>query len=161
MRGAGRAELTVEKHRGRWVVRRRGYDPATGRRKVSQLGTFSTRKAATAFAESELVGIAGSPMETVAGYVGESWLRGVEARVDEATFDQYSWAVDRHIVPLIGEVRLRDLSPDVLNNWIRELCLPDLDGETRLSRTSAGWSGGFCPWRSARGSCGGSWPGIR
>ena len=36
----------VQKQRGKWVVRHVGYDPATGRRKVRQLGTFATKKAA-------------------------------------------------------------------------------------------------------------------
>lgn len=138
MRVAGSFELTVEKHRGKWVVRQKGYDSATGRRKVAQLGTFPTRKAALAFADSASVSGGGSSLETVSGYVRDSWLRGVEARVDEGTFDQYRWAVERHIVPLIGEVKLRDVTPELLSEWIRELCLPGDSGEIRLGRTSAG-----------------------
>ena len=43
-------EPTVQKQRGKWTVRQGGYDPSTGRRKVRQLGTFDTKRAATELA---------------------------------------------------------------------------------------------------------------
>src|SRR6202022_2716637 len=39
-------EPELHRQRGKWVVRVSGYDPATGRRRVRQLGTFETKRAA-------------------------------------------------------------------------------------------------------------------
>jgi hypothetical protein len=33
------------------------------------------------------------------------WLPAKDGRLEEATYDQYRWAVTRHIVQLIGAVR--------------------------------------------------------
>lgn len=93
-------------------MRQGGYDPSTGRRKVRQLGTFDTKRAATELAESVAAGRAGSADETVAAFVVDVWLRSREGRVEQSTLDQYHWAVERHIVPRIGAVRLRDLTPE-------------------------------------------------
>jgi len=41
---AGTGEPTLQKQRGKWVIRQSGYDPATGRRRVRQLDTFDTRR---------------------------------------------------------------------------------------------------------------------
>ncbi len=136
MQELSQAELVIQKHRGKWTVRQVGYDPSTGKRRVRQVGTFETRKSATAYKDRVADGRIGTDTDTVAGYVGESWLAAVEPRVDESTFDQYSWAVGSHIVPLLGEVKLKDLTPELLDRWIRELCLPDEDGNTRLGLTS-------------------------
>jgi hypothetical protein len=38
----------VHRQRGKWVVRQGGYDPRTARRRVKQLGTFETKRAALA-----------------------------------------------------------------------------------------------------------------
>ncbi len=70
--------------------------------KVRQLGTFDTKRAALELAKSVAVGRAGSADETVETFIGEVWLKAKEGRVEQSTLDQYRWAVDRHIVPLIG-----------------------------------------------------------
>ncbi len=41
-------EPTIQRQRDLWVVRVAGYDAATGRRRVRQLGTYPTKKAAVA-----------------------------------------------------------------------------------------------------------------
>lgn len=136
MQELSQAELVVQKHRGKWTVRQVGYDPSTGKRRVRQVGTFDTKKAANAYKDRVADGRVGLETDTVAGYVGTSWLTAIEPRVDESTFDQYSWAVSNHIVPLLGEVKLKDLTPELLDRWIRDLCLPADDGNPRLGLTS-------------------------
>jgi integrase len=130
-------EPEVQRQRGKWVVRQGGYDPATGRRKVSQLGTFETKRAAVAHQRSLLYGRAGTDTETVGEFVERVWLPAKEGRVEVATYDQYRWAVGRHIVPLIGKVRLRDLTPELVDDWVAALVEPDEEGEPRLGSTSA------------------------
>ncbi len=127
----------VHRQRGKWVVRQGGYDAATGKRRVKQLGTFESRRAAVAHQRAVLDGRAGSETESVGEFVERVWLPAKEGRVEVSTYDQYQWAVTRHIVPLIGRVRLRDLTPEVLDDWITELVRPDRDGKLRLGSTSA------------------------
>lgn len=129
-------EPTVQKQRGKWTVRQGGYDPSTGRRKVRQLGTFDTKRAATELAKSVAAGRAGSADETVEAFVVEVWLRSKEGRVEQSTLDQYRWAVERHIVPLIGAVRLRDLTPEILDDWIVDLNGAPEGERPRLGATS-------------------------
>jgi integrase len=130
-------EPEVHRQRGKWVVRQAGYDPATGKRKVSQLGTFETKRAATARRRAVLEGRVGTDTETVGEFVQQVWLRSKEGRVETSTFDQYRWAVDHHIVPLIGKVRLRDVTPEVVDGWVSELVASDATGKRRLGATSA------------------------
>ncbi len=54
-----------------------------------------------------------------------------------STFDQYTWAVRRHITPLVGAVRLRDLTAELLDGWVGELSAPGPSGKPRLGPTSA------------------------
>lgn len=129
-------EPTVQRQRGKWTVRQGGYDPSTGRRKVRQLGTFDTKRAATELAKSVAAGRAGSADETVEAFVVDVWLRSKEGRVEQSTLDQYRWAVERHIVPLIGAVRLRDLTPEILDDWIVDLNGAPEGEKPRLGATS-------------------------
>ncbi len=69
-------EPEVHRQRGKWVVRQSGYDGVTGRRRVRQLGTFPTRRAAEAHRRAVLDGRAGTEGgETVREYLEQSWLR--------------------------------------------------------------------------------------
>jgi len=130
-------EPEVHRQRGKWVVRQGGYDPATGKRKVRQLGTFGTKHAAVAHQRAVLDGRAGTDTETVGEFVTQVWLHAKEGRVEVSTYDQYRWAVNRHIVPLIGKVRLRDLTPELADDWVAALVEPDEAGKPRLGPTSA------------------------
>lgn len=136
MRGVAAAEVTVQKQRGKWTVRQAGYDPGSGRRRVRQLGTFATKKAAQEFSRSLAEGRIGSSRETVGDYVREVWLRSVEGRVADNTFEQYRWAVDSHIVPLLGSVRLMDLTPEIVDDWITDLSVAPQGERPRLGATS-------------------------
>ena len=92
-------EPEVQRQRGKWVVRVSGYDPGTGRRRGRQLGTFGTKRAASADQKAAPVA---EPVgsRTVAEFLEAVWLPAKEGRVEVGTYDQYRWAVTRHIVPL-------------------------------------------------------------
>lgn len=130
-------EPTIQRQRDRWVVRVAGYDAATGRRRVRQLGTYATKKAAVSYLRAVTDGRAGSDDETLGAYLREVWLPSKDARVEVGTYDQYRWAVEGHIVPLLGAVRLRDLSPEAVDSWVRSLVVVEDDEPARLSATSA------------------------
>ena len=86
-------EPEVHRQRGKWVVRQGGYDPATGKRKVSQLGTFDDQASGDGPPSGRLEGRAGTDTETVGEFVQQVWLRSKDGRVETSTFDQYRWAV--------------------------------------------------------------------
>jgi integrase len=130
-------EPHVRRQRGKWVVRIEGYDPASGKIKVRQAGTFDTKRAALAHQRSLLDGPVGTDGETLAEFLEKVWLPSKEARVERATLDQYTWAVRRHVVPLIGAARLRDLSPELLDEWVAALVATEASGRPRLGSTSA------------------------
>ncbi len=130
------AEPEVQRQRGKWVVRQSGYDPGSGRRKVKQLGTHSTKRAALAQRKSLADGQAGTDTESLADFC-EVWLRSKEGRVALSTFDQYAWALRRHVVPLLGAVRLCDLTPEILDDWVSGLTASNSSGKRRLGPTSA------------------------
>ena len=130
-------EPEVQRQRGKWVVRQGGYDRSTGRRRVKQLGTFSTKRAAVAHQRAVAEGRAGSEGETLREFLEKVWLPSKQGRVELATLDQYSWAVRRHIVPLLGAVRLSDLTAEVVDGWLVELTAVGESGKPRLGPTSA------------------------
>ncbi|HEX2275386.1 MAG TPA: tyrosine-type recombinase/integrase [Acidimicrobiales bacterium] len=130
-------EPEVHRQRGKWVVRQGGYDPATGRRRVKQLGTFATKRAALAHQKAVAERRAGGEGETLGEFLERVWLPSKQGRVELATLDQYSWAVRRHIVPLLGAVRLRDLTAEVVDGWLVELTAVGESGKPRLGPTSA------------------------
>ncbi len=127
----------MQRQRGRWVVRVSGYNPSTGRRRVRQLGTFDTKRAALACARAAAQGRADGENGTIGAFLEQVWLPAKEGRVEVATYDQYRWAVARHIVPLIGAVRLGDLTPEVVDDWLRELSVAPEGGKARLGSTSS------------------------
>ena len=133
----GAGEPTLQKQRGKWVIRQIGYDPATGRRRVRQLDTFDTRRAAQAQLRALIDGRLGTEGETLSQFLEQVWLPSKLGRIEVGTYDQYHWAVRLHIVPLIGAVRMRDLTPEVLDRWVTDLVAVGDRGKPRLGSTSA------------------------
>lgn len=115
-----------------------GLRPGTGRRWVRQLGTFETQRAARAHLRAALDGRLGGDGETLEEYLESVWLPSKAARVETGSYDQYVWAVRRHMVPLLGALRMRDLTPEVVDRWLTELVTPsEAGGHPRLGPTSA------------------------
>ncbi|MGH9042141.1 MAG: tyrosine-type recombinase/integrase [Acidimicrobiia bacterium] len=84
-----------------------------------------------------LAGQGGGNRRTVAGFFELVWLPAKQAEVDRSTFDQYAWAVRRHIVPGLGQCKLGELEPMVLDRWFRRLGdARRADGGRSLSPTS-------------------------
>jgi integrase len=119
------------------VVRVSGYVPSTGRRRVRQLGTFETKRAAVAHQKAAAAGRAGGDADTLAEFLEAVWLPAKQGRVEVGTYEQYRWAVTRHIVPMIGAVRLGDLTPELVDQWVGEISTPPIGGKARLGAPSA------------------------
>ena len=132
-----RGQPEVQRQRGKWVVRVSGYDPATGRRRVRQLGTFVSTRAAVARQRELVAGGVSADGGTLAEFLEQAWLPSKEGRVEPGTYHQYRWAVTRHIVPFLGAVRLGDLTPEVVDRWLASLTAASDGGRPRLGATSA------------------------
>ena len=126
----------VHKHRGRWVVREPGYDATTGKVRPKQHGTFSTKRDALATARKAGEGRIGTSDQTLEDFLYQVWIPSKESRVEQSTLNQYLWAVDGHIVPLLGSVKLKDVSPELIDGWIRELSRAPDGGKPRIGVTS-------------------------
>src|SRR3954453_21897023 len=48
------------------------------------------------------------------------WLRDIEGTVKQRTLENYEYVVRKHIVPELGEVKLKALKPDRLRRLYRE-----------------------------------------
>lgn len=81
-------------------------------------------------------GTAGGDGESLAEFL-DVWLLSKEGRVAVATLEQHAWAVRRHITPLIGAVRLRDMTAELLDGWVGQLSAATPSGRPRLGATSA------------------------
>jgi integrase len=109
---------------GTWAYRIDSGMGRDGRRGQRQVAGFASREEAeTALAEA-LAAQGGGDAKTVAGFLERVWLPAKRMEVERSTFDQYVWAVRRHIVPELGSVKLADLEPDVLQAWLARLLRP-------------------------------------
>lgn len=96
-----------------------GDDPLTGRRRRPGKSGFKTRKEAQqalrrAIALSEGGRSVRNDRRTVAGFLTE-WHEAVRASVRPSTWVNYRTYMNAYVIPLIGETRLRDLTPVRLN----------------------------------------------
>jgi len=135
MKGGIRAPRTAG---GTWAYRiDLGSGPGGGRNQQQVAGFGSREEAEAALAEA-LAAQGGGDPKTVAGFLERVWLPAKRAEVERSTFDQYAWAVRRHIVPELGSVKLADLGLDVLEVWLARLLRPVPEaGKAPLGSTSA------------------------
>jgi integrase len=100
---------------------------------------FGSREEAEAALAEALAGQGGGDRKTVAGFLELVWLPAKLGEVDRSTFDQYAWAVRRHIVPGLGQFKLVELESAVLDRWLRRLgSAGRQEGARPLSVTSVG-----------------------
>lgn len=108
-----------------------------GGRHQKQVAGFRSREEAEAALARALVAQGGGDPNTVAGFLERIWLPARRAGVERSTFDQYAWAVRRHIVPVLGAMQLGDLTPMVLDRWLVRLGAGDrTSGAAPLGATS-------------------------
>lgn len=133
MKGSVRAPRTPG---GTWAYRvDLGVAPG-GARSQRQVAGFGSREEAEAALAEALVGTGGGDKKTVAGFLELVWLPAKQAEVDRSTFEQYAWAVRRHIVPVLGPSRLAELDAELLDDWLRRLGRSGRGGGRPLSATS-------------------------
>ena len=122
---------TTYERNGLWVAQIDfGFDPVTGKRNRPTLGSdFPTEEAANqaiAKAREEYkAGLFNTTVDTkLADYIA-SWLQEQEERfevgdIEESTLIGYRDSMNR-VVPYLGSLRIRDLTPEVIRRWHRKL----------------------------------------
>lgn len=98
-----------------------------GKRKTVEKGGFRTKedaynagvKAYTDFKHGN-IGIVSDHI-TLKAYM-DNWLQGVAAvNVRESSLSQYQTMTKYHVTPLIGDIDIQDLTPAILDRWMRQL----------------------------------------
>lgn len=132
MRGPGGH---VKRRGDRWVaIIELERDPATGKRRQRQGGTFRTKREAQEALAEIITGQWLAPAQaTLAEYLTDEWLPSKSHRAG-ATRQQYKWAVG-HLVEGLGRAKLSRLTPKMIQDFYASL----LDGG--LSTTSVGTIG--------------------
>lgn len=122
---------------GTWAYRIDLGPGSGGSRTQKQVAGFRSREEAEVALAEALAARGGGDRKTVAGFLELVWLSGKRGQVDRSTFDQYAWAVRRHIVPALGQCKLAELQPAQLDRWLRRLgTAPRGDRGGPLSPTS-------------------------
>ena len=121
-----------------------GSDPATGKRRQRRIGPFKSRREAelaAAKAVSEAgTGPAGDARGvTLAEYLRNEWLPAREVRgLKATTLASYRWICEAYLVPRLGQVQLRKLSPpDVVAFFDSFSKEPGRGSKRRSTRTIA------------------------
>ncbi len=133
----------VEKKRGRYyVVVELDREPQTGGRRRKGLGGYRTRKEATAVLTDALSraqqGAFVEPSRQTVGQFLEEWLPAIRSTVRASTWDSYRSNVETHIIPALGLIPLRRLSPGHVNAFYTELLIGGRkDGKGLSPRTVA------------------------
>lgn len=139
-------EVDCVKRHGTWTYQvRLGVDPLTGKRIRRKKGGFRTRKEAVE-ARARLLAEAGEgPLAndrnlTVGRYL-DQWYQALESRPDPPeykTLQGYASNI-RIWKPLIGHIRLQDLSREHINEALRRLAEPRSDDERPSSGRYGQW----------------------
>ena len=129
-RGEGEVELLPSGHYRARVTR--GIDPKTGKR-IRESATFPTKQEALEWrAQRLLTGLAS------AGTLGDwltRWLEFHETRTSAVTLRTDRQTAERHLRPGLGAIKLRSLSPLVIEGWLAKLAA---DGVSPNERHKAG-----------------------
>lgn len=102
-----------------------GRDPITKKRKQKRVSGFRTKKEAIQ-AMNKMInelqnGTYVEPSnETLAEFI-ESWLEHKKTTVSDSTYDFYESYTNNHIVPALGNVKLKDIKPITIQNFYNSL----------------------------------------
>jgi integrase len=123
-RGKGEGSLFFDEAAGRWIgLVDTGYD-ANGKRRRVKITGRTRAEARTKLSAARKAADAGSAPTDQRVTVGECldyWLAHLPPTVRSVnTIDNMKWVVERHLKPALGKRRLRDLSPDDVDNMLRD-----------------------------------------
>jgi len=67
------------------------------------------------------LGIVDASRETLADFVEDWWRLYARPNLEQSTLDWYAWLWDTHIVERLGDYRLLELTPELLERWRSDL----------------------------------------
>lgn len=116
-----------------WTVRWRT-DTADGRKHHSK-GGFRTKKEAQDFLTDVMAAIRGGVFAeptkvTLGDFLTQRWLPARKMSLRPSTYASYQTAINRHVIPALGHVRIQQLSPDRLDRFYAELIAGELSPKT-------------------------------
>lgn len=128
---------SVVKKAGNWYVIIEQRDPETGKRRRKWHSGYKTKREAEA-ARTDMLsriqrGIYVAPSGETLGEFLDKWLPAKAPTVRPNTTDSYRRIAESYIKPRIGNVRLRDLKPPILNRLYADLLLSGGRGGRALS----------------------------
>ncbi len=128
---------SIQKKGGQYyIILDLGQDPKTHRRKQKWVATNSNRKKTAEAMLEEIIRKANGntyvePSKLTLKEYLEKWLESyAKNSVRSSTYDSYSWAIKKHLIPTIGHYKLEQLRPLYLQEFFNSL------HKTRLSPTS-------------------------
>ena len=124
-RPRGDGGISWEEDRQRWRISVTvGYDLSTGRRRVRQ-ERFKTKTEARArlraLTRDTEDGLAVPTSEVTVSQVVEDWLAFGLGKQGASTVAKYRFLASKHILPLLGDRRLRDLTTREVELWLADL----------------------------------------
>lgn len=110
----------ITKRRGRFVV---DYRDAAGRRRRESYRTKAEAEAAyaRALAASRGPRAFGTDLDVTLSTFAAKWLEGLGQTIRESTLYGYRWAMEKHVLPIAGHWRVRELSRAHLAKLVAEL----------------------------------------
>lgn len=102
-----------------------GRDPITKKRKQKRVSGFRTKKEAIQAMNKMINEIQNGTYvepsnDTFAEFI-ESWLEHKKTTVSDSTYDFYESYTNNHIVPALGNVKLKDIKPITIQNFYNSL----------------------------------------
>ncbi len=99
--------------------------PGQRRRQKSKGGYRTKRDALAALNEAQGAlqrGLYVEPSKlSIKTFLVDHWLPAIESGLRKSTFEGYRSSIRRHVLPLLGDVRLQALAPDQLNAFYSDL----------------------------------------
>ena len=120
-------------------------NPLTGRRRQQTKGGFKTRKECEAALRQAIAdqhdGTLAEPSQrTIASFLVDEWLPAVQPNLRPSTWANYRTNTNAHVVPVLGEVPLQELTPVQLNLFYAHLLESVAGGVVGSPRRPSGTS---------------------
>lgn len=103
-----------------WTFRVRWKDPVTGRRVSEEFDTMDEAldwRAKRRLDRRRGVGEATGDRQTLRAFEAEWWSTYVLVELEPGTRPSYRRILDRHVLPALGDLQLRQLTPETLIRW--------------------------------------------
>ncbi|MFC0472844.1 site-specific integrase [Halalkalibacter kiskunsagensis] len=132
-----KGSITKNKKTGKWdFYFNNGYDPQTGKRKQVRRRGFSSRKEANLAMTKLIVEIENQTellndvSKTMFSDFANAWIEIKKISIQYSTYSRYRQTIKNLIAPYLGQLKLNQLTEDVLNHFIQSLVKKNLAKST-------------------------------